>query len=115
MDDKYFGKDGSEVSEKNYNLQCKTHSCEQVDDKFFDKNGNEITESEFNLQCKTHTCEKVDDKYFDKNGNETDEDTYKKQCEMTIDVPDTANSDNLVFTVLGALTLAGTVLVIKKL
>ena len=114
VDDTYFGKDGSEVTEKDYNLQCKTHSCEQVDDKFFDKNGNEITESEFNLQCKTHTCEKVDDKYFDKNGNETDESTYKKQCEMTIEVPNTGSSDSLVFTVLGALTLAGTVLVIKK-
>lgn len=111
----YYGKDGSEISEKDYNLQCKTHSCEQVDDKFFDKNGNETTESEFNLQCKTHTCEKVNDKYFDKNGNETDESTYKSQCEMTIEVPNTGSSDSLVFTVLGALTLAGTVLVIKKL
>ena len=33
---------------------------------------------------------------------------------MTIEVPNTGSSDSLVFTVLGALTLAGTVLVIKK-
>lgn len=111
----YYGKDGNEVSEKDYNLQCKTHSCEQVDDKFFDKNGKEITENEFNLQCKTHICEKVNDKYFDKDGNETDEINYKNQCEMTIEVPNTGSSDSLVFTVLGALTLVGTVLVIKKL
>ena len=111
----YYGKDGNEVSEKDYNLQCKTHSCEQVDDKFFDKNGKEITENEFNLQCKTHICEKVNDKYFDKDGNETDEINYKNQCEMTIEVPNTGSSDSLVFTVLGALTLVGTVLLIKKL
>ena len=67
------------------------------------------------MQCKTHICEKVNDKYFDKDGNETDEINYKNQCEMTIEVPNTGSSDSLVFTVLGALTLVGTVLVIKKL
>ena len=114
VDDKFFGKDGNEVTESDYNLQCKTHSCDVVDNKFFDKNGNEITEDEYNLQCKTHTCEIVGNKYFDENGNETDADTYKEQCEMVIEVPNTSNSDNLVFTVLGIITIPGAVLIIKN-
>ena len=47
-------------------------------------------------------------------GNETDETTYKQQCEMVIEVPNTGSSDNLVFTVLGIVTITGAVLVIKK-
>ena len=95
-------------------MQCKTHSCEIIDDKFFDKNGNQVTEDEYNLQCKTHTCEIVGNKYFDPNGNETDEATYKSQCETVIEVPNTGSSDNLVFTVLGIVTVTGVVLMIKK-
>lgn len=112
--DTYFGKDGKVTDEDGYNLQCKTHSCEVINNKFFGKNGNEITEDEYNLQCKTHTCEIVGNKYFDENGNETDPDTYKKQCEMVIEVPNTSDSDNLVFTVLGIITITGAVLIIKK-
>ena len=112
--DTYFDKDGKITTESNYNLQCKTHSCEIIDDKFFDKNGNQVTEDEYNLQCKTHTCEIVGNKYFDYNGNETDEATYKSQCETVIEVPNTGSSDNLVFTVLGIVTVTGVVLMIKK-
>lgn len=114
INDKFFGKDGNEVTESDYNLQCKTHTCEEIDNKFFDKNGNEVTEDEYNLQCKTHTCEIVGNKYFDKDGNETDANTYKRQCEMVIEVPNTGSSDNLVFTVLGIITITGVVLMIKK-
>ena len=114
INDKFFGKDGNEVTESDYNLQCKTHTCEEIDNKFFDKNGNEVTEDEYNLQCKTHTCEIVGNKYFDKDGNETDANTYKQQCEMVIEVPNTGSSDNLVFTVLGIITITGVVLMIKK-
>ncbi len=114
INDKFFGKDGNEVTESDYNLQCKTHTCEEIDNKFFDKNGNEVTEDEYNLQCKTHTCEIVGNKYFDKDGNETDANTYKQQCEMVIEVPNTDSSDNLVFTVLGIITITGVVLMIKK-
>ena len=114
INDKFFGKDGNEVTESDYNLQCKTHTCEEINNKFFDKNGNEVTEDEYNLQCKTHTCEIVGNKYFDKDGNETDANTYKQQCEMVIEVPNTGSSDNLVFTVLGIITITGVVLMIKK-
>ena len=114
VNDKFFGKDGNEVTESDYNLQCKTHTCEEIDNKFFDKNGNEVTEDEYNLQCKTHTCEIVGNKYFDEDGNETDANTYKQQCEMVIEVPNTGSSDNLVFTVLGIITITGVVLMIKK-
>ncbi len=114
INDKFFGKDGNEVTESDYNLQCKTHTCEEINNKFFDKKGNEVTEDEYNLQCKTHTCEIVGNKYFDEDGNETDETTYKQQCEMVIEVPNTGSSDNLVFTVLGIITITGVVLMIKK-
>lgn len=114
INDKFFGKDGNEVTESDYNLQCKTHTCEEINNKFFDKKGNEVTEDEYNLQCKTHTCEIVGNKYFDKDGNETDANTYKQQCEMVIEVPNTGSSDNLVFTVLGIITITGVVLMIKK-
>ena len=112
--DTYFGKDGKVTDEDGYNLQCKTHTCEKVNDKFFGKDGNEVTESDYNLQCKTHTCEIVGNKYFDEDGNETDANTYKQQCEMVIEVPNTGSSDNLVFTVLGIITITGVVLMIKK-
>ena len=112
--DTYFGKDGKVTDENGYNLQCKTHTCEKVNDKFFGKDGNEVTEDEYNLQCKTHTCEIVGNKYFDEDGNETDANTYKQQCEMVIEVPNTGSSDNLVFTVLGIITITGVVLMIKK-
>lgn len=112
--DTYFGKDGKVTDENGYNLQCKTHTCEKINDKFFGKDGNEVTEDEYNLQCKTHTCEIVGNKYFDKDGNETDANTYKQQCEMVIEVPNTGSSDNLVFTVLGIITITGVVLMIKK-
>lgn len=112
--DTYFGKDDKVTDENGYNLQCKTHTCEKINDKFFGKDGNEVTEDEYNLQCKTHTCEIVGNKYFDKDGNETDANTYKQQCEMVIEVPNTGSSDNLVFTVLGIITITGVVLMIKK-
>ena len=112
--DTYFDKDGKVTDEDGYNLQCKTHTCEKVNDKFFGKDGNEVTEDEYNLQCKTHTCEIVGNKYFDEDGNETDANTYKEQCEMVIEVPNTGSSDNLVFTVLGIITITGVVLMIKK-
>ena len=47
-------------------------------------------------------------------GKLIDETTYKQQCEMVIEVPNTGSSDNLVFTVLGIVTITGAVLVIKK-
>ena len=111
---KYYDKDGKVTDENGYNLQCKTHTCDKINDKFFGKDGNEVTEDEYNLQCKTHTCEIVGNKYFDKDGNETDANTYKQQCEMVIEVPNTGSSDNLVFTVLGIITITGVVLMIKK-
>ena len=114
INDKFFGKDGNEVTESDYNLQCKTHTCEKVGDTYFGKDGKVTDEDGYNLQCKTHTCEIVGNKYFDEDGNETDANTYKQQCEMVIEVPNTGSSDNLVFTVLGIITITGVVLMIKK-
>ena len=114
INDKFFGKDGNEVTESDYNLQCKTHTCEKVGDTYFGKDGKVTDENGYNLQCKTHTCEIVGNKYFDEDGNETDANTYKQQCEMVIEVPNTGSSDNLVFTVLGIITITGVVLMIKK-
>ena len=110
----YFGKDGKVTDEDGYNLQCKTHTCEKVGDTYFGKDGKVTDEDGYNLQCKTHTCEIVGNKYFDEDGNETDANTYKQQCEMVIEVPNTGSSDNLVFTVLGIITITGVVLMIKK-
>ena len=111
---KYYDKDGKVTDENGYNLQCKTHTCEKVGDTYFGKDGKVTDENGYNLQCKTHTCEIVGNKYFDKDGNETDANTYKQQCEMVIEVPNTGSSDNLVFTVLGIITITGVVLMIKK-
>ena len=114
INDKFFGKDGNEVTESDYNLQCKTHTCEKVGNTYFGKDGKITDENGYNLQCKTHTCEIVGNKYFDEDGNETDANTYKQHCEMVIEVPNTGSSDNLVFTVLGIITITGVVLMIKK-
>ena len=110
----YFGKDGKVTDEDGYNLQCKSHTCEKVGNTYFGKDGKVTDEDGYNLQCKSHTCEIVNNKYFDENGNETDEVTYKKQCEMTVEVPNTNSTDNLVFTVLGIMTITGAILIIKR-
>ena len=111
---KYYDKNGKVTDENGYNLQCKTHTCEKVGNTYFGKDGKITDENGYNLQCKTHTCEIVGNKYFDEDGNETDANTYKQHCEMVIEVPNTGSSDNLVFTVLGIITITGVVLMIKK-
>ncbi len=89
-------------------------TCEVSNDKYFGKNGTEVTAEEYDLECNVHKCEIVSGKYFDANGNLTDEATYKSQCETIVPVPNTASSDNLVYTVLGIVLVSGTVLGIRE-
>lgn len=89
-------------------------TCEKTDNgKYYGKEGTEVTAEEYDLECNVHKCEIVSGKYFDNNGNLTDEATYKAQCETVVPVPNTANSNNLVYTVLGIVLIAGTAIGIK--
>ena len=54
--------------------------CKQVDDKFYGKSGEEVTEKEYNLQCKKHSCEIIDGVYFDKDSNQVNKTQYAKLC-----------------------------------
>lgn len=89
-------------------------TCEKTaNGKYYGKEGTEVTADEYDLECNVHKCEIVSGKYFDNNGNLTDEATYKAQCETVVPVPNTANSNNLVYTVLGIVLIAGTAIGIK--
>lgn len=111
IDDTFFGKDGSVVTEEEYKDQCLPKcreengnyydengnetdkmtyvkvclkpTCEKVDDTFFGKDGNIVTEEEFNNQC-VPKCYEKDGKYYDDKGNETDKTTYIKVCKKPI-------------------------------
>lgn len=52
-------------------------------------------------------CENTNGKYYDKDGNITDEATYKAQCETVVPVPNTASSNNIIYTVIGILLVSG--------
>ena len=78
--DKYYGKDGKEVTETKYKQDCFKHVCEKVGDKYYGKDGSEVTETKYKQECFKHVCEKVGDKYYGKDGSEVNETKYKQDC-----------------------------------
>ena len=82
-DGKYFDDKGNEIDKINYYKICIKPTCEKIDDTYFGKDGSIVTEEEFSNQCIPKCIEK-DGKYYDDKGNETDKTTYIKVCKKPI-------------------------------
>ena len=75
---KYYGKDGSVVTEAKYREDCMP-KCKVVNGKYFDKAGNEVTETKYRNDCLS-ICKVVNGKYFGKNGTEVTVAKYREEC-----------------------------------
>ncbi len=132
---KYYGKDGSEVTEAQYKEQCK-HVCEYTNNKYYGKNGTEVTKEQFNKECNKsceydqenntyygkdgsvvkkeefekqckRVCEYVDGIYYGKDGTAVDQNTYNSQCGEEVIVPSTGANFILWTVLLGVIAIAG--------
>lgn len=141
IDGTYFGKNGNSVSATEYKKQCEKHYCEVLDGTYFDKNGNAVSKSEYDKSCSNPTCKIIDGTYYDRNSKVVTADEYDKQCnvhyckiidgtyfgangnaidkdmwenECTTVVPDTGGFFSASTAIIGLFTLAGMMLVSKK-
>ena len=89
VDNKYYDKEGKEVDETEYNLQCKPHSCDKVNDNYFDKNGNLVSQEDYNKSCSDHYCTKIGDTYYGKDGQPIDKKQYDVDCAGLVENPKT--------------------------
>jgi len=56
VDDEYYGKNGTKVSEEKYYEECCNYTCTIVDNKFyFDSKGNSVSYDKFMDDCSTNT------------------------------------------------------------
>lgn len=58
-----------------------TPVCRQDNGKFYGKDGTEVTEEEYNKQCSKSCYKGEDGTYYDKNGQLTTEEQYIKECD----------------------------------
>ena len=81
---KYYGKDGKEVNQKQYQIDCETNICKDFGDGiYFGIKGNKVDQETYQKECTTpdkHYCEYTDGSYYDKEGNTTTKDEYEFQC-----------------------------------
>ena len=78
---KYYGKDGTAVTEAQYQEQC-LHTCSYYDGKYYGKDGSTvITQDEYKKQCGR---EVRNGKYYDDNGNEVTQNVYNQKCGRTV-------------------------------
>ena len=75
---KYYGKDGSVVTETKYKEDCMP-KCKVVNGKYFDKAGNEVTETKYRNDCLS-ICKVVNGKYYGKDGSVVTETKYREDC-----------------------------------
>ena len=75
---KYYGKDGSVVTETKYREDCMP-KCKVVNGKYFGKNGTEVTVTKYREDCLS-ICKIVNGKYFGKNGTEVTVEKYREEC-----------------------------------
>ena len=138
----YYDKNGNSVTASEYKKQCEKHYCEVIDGSYFDKNGNQVSKSEYTKSCSNPTCKIVDGVYYDKNSKVVSESEYDKQCnvhyckvidgtyfgkggnivekavwdaECTTTVPDTGGFFSIGTALIGTITLAGMMLVSRKI
>ncbi|MBQ6538878.1 MAG: Cys-Gln thioester bond-forming surface protein [Bacilli bacterium] len=76
---KYYGKNGTVVSEATYKDECMP-KCEEKDGKYYDDKGNTVDKVTYIKICKKPVCSKVDDIFFGKDGEVVTEDVFRDQC-----------------------------------
>lgn len=74
---KYYNKEGKEVSKEAYYKDCLT--CEKVGDDYINSKGEIVTEAEYKKDCFPN-CKVKDGKYYDNDGNEITKSQYDKLC-----------------------------------
>ena len=85
---KYYDKNGKQVSEVDYLKSCQAPKCMIVNGYYFGKDGNSVTKSKFEKECgstptptPTYKCVYKNGKYYDKNGNVVSEVNYIISCQ----------------------------------
>ena len=63
-------------------IETKGESCVVKDNKYYDKDGKEVTKAEYEKSCKEAklSCTMKNNKYYDKNGKEVTKAEYEKSC-----------------------------------
>lgn len=112
LDGTYFDKNGNAVSKSEYDKSCSNPTCKIVDGTYYDRNSNVVTAEEYDKQCNVHYCKIIDGTYFGANGNTVDKEMWENEC--TTVVPDTGGFFSASTAIIGLFTLAGMMLVSKK-
>lgn len=82
IDDKYYDKNGKEVTRAEYNSSCDSdgnRKCVVKNGKYYGQDGNEVTKEEYLAQCPNY-CTVIDGKYYGKSGDLTTKSEYESQC-----------------------------------
>ena len=75
---KYYGKDGSVVSEEQYKSDC-LKICKNENGKYYGKDGSIVSEEQYKNDC-LKICKNENDKYYGKDGSVVSEEQYKNDC-----------------------------------
>ena len=96
----------------------KTYTCAIIDNEYYGKDGSKITEEKFYEDCCDYVCTVVDNKYyFDNNGKSVDYDSFLKSCstvEFVPDSPQTGIDYGYIILPLGIISIIGIVRYTKK-
>lgn len=83
--DLYVGKTKVFDNKEDMLKECEVPSCKVVDDKYYDKDGKEITQEEYNKQCKCRIEETENGKVYYNDKNEViTADEYTNQCQTSV-------------------------------
>ena len=110
----FVGKKGNIVASKEeMDKECEIPKCKVVDDKYYDKDGKEITEEEYNKQCKCRIEENENGKLYYNDKNELiSAEEYANQCQPS--VPTGASIPYMMIAVGGLLTLVTLVFILRN-
>ena len=78
---KYYGKDGSIVSEEQYKNDC-LKICKNENGKYYGKDGSVVSEEQYKSDC-LKICKNENGKYYGKDGSVVSEEQYKSDCTVT--------------------------------
>ena len=105
-DGKYYGRDGKVVGKKTYEKEC-SKSCEYTDGKYYGKDGKVVDKKIYEKECGTsHICEYTDDKYYGASGVEVDKSTFDKECGSEVVVPNTSSNVSPLAITLGIILMS---------
>ena len=74
---RYFGLEGTEVTEDEYYKEC--YVCKEENGKYYGKDGKPTDEATYNKECK-NICRIENGKYFCKDGQECTKEDYDNEC-----------------------------------